>query len=144
MPNVLDLIEALDVMYFNETSSIERYNILHKLEEAISQMRMISSNEIKNAELAGKHPSVEQTSTDITSTDEFLLLRIIVVVGDCTPDIVNITMQTKVLDIEKYSDVDSLAMMEILVGIEEILDIDLLSHTLSDDTTIQDLFNMRN
>jgi acyl carrier protein len=143
MSNVLDLIEALDEMYFNETSSIKRYDILHKLELAIEQMRTITANEIRNGELAENSPQIEENITDVTKTDDFLFLRIMVLVGECTPDTVNLTMQSKVLDIEKYKDVDSLTMMEILVGIEEILDIDLLNHNLSDETTIQDLFNLR-
>jgi len=146
MSNVLDLIEALDEMYFNETSSIKRYDILHKLELAIEQMRTITANEIRNGELAENSPKIEM-SIELSMENHILdiakLAKINKLVQNCTPDEANLTMQSKVLDIEKYKDVDSLTMMEILVGIEEILDIDLLNHNLSDETTIQDLFNLR-
>lgn len=146
MSNVLDLIEALDEMYFNEKCSIKRYNILNKLELAIEQMRTITANEIRNGELAENSPKIEM-SIELSMENHILdiakLAKINKLVQNCTPDEANLTMQSKVLDIEKYKDVDSLTMMEILVGIEEILDIDLLNHNLSDETTIQDLFNLR-
>lgn len=146
MPNVLDLIEALDEMYFNETSSIERYNILNKLELAIDQMRTITANEIRNAEIAERSPNIEPSIEQLLENhiiDIAKLAKINKLVQNFTPDEVNLSMQSKVLDIEKYSDVDSLDMMEILVDIEEILDIDLLHDNVSDDATIQDLFNLR-
>lgn len=138
MPNVLDLIEALDEMYFNEKSSTERYKILHTLEEAIATMRLISANEIKNEQDAENLPQIELIS------DEMLLAEIANMVRKHTTDDVQISFDSKVLDIENYNDIDSLTMMEILIDIEIILGIEIFNiSNFSDETTFQDIFNIR-